>query len=331
MYFCDHDFGLDGNFRIKSINKVIEDLTYLKTNYNVDNIHFIDEAIPPKYLEILCDKLIEINLGISWFTCIKASKNFTFDLGRKMKQAGCVMVNIGIESYSDKVLKDMDKGISLEDIQVTTDNLALNGIWVHAFLINNFPTEELEDKLKTILYVFNSNIHSVGLAEFLLSKNAKIIVNNLNLELESIEEKRDFSCILEFDIKGKDKNNTTDQISNIYSLKMHNVLYPTTFFLREHLLIFLKHYDLVINKAYLKLLTQDNVFDINNLLYKEFNGKTLIYNLKTNSAFSCEYNLNNILDNIEDIKSIKQIRQLIQANNAENFYEIEQMLNIIFS
>ena len=98
-----------------------------------------------------------------------------------------------------------------------------------------------------------------------------------------------------------------------------------------HRLIFLKHYDLVINKAYLKLLTQDNVFDINNLLYKEFNGKTLIYNLKTNSAFSCEYNLNNILDNIEDIKSIKQIRQLIQANNAENFYEIEQMLNIIFS
>lgn len=329
--FCDHDFGHDGKYRIKSVKKVIEDILILKNNYGSKYIYFVDEAIPPGYLDRLCDSLILNNVEITWFTCIKASEQFTEQLCEKMKKAGCVLVFIGIESCSEKVLNDMNKGITLKDIEVATNNLALSGIWVHGFLINDFPTEDFSDKMKTILKVFNGNIHSVGLSEFVLTKNSKIITNNLNFNLKNLKEKRDFSSMMDFEIEGKECNNSFKELANIYSKRIYNRLYPNEIFLREHLPIFLKHYNLVSNKAYLKSFIMDeNLFDKKHLLYKEECNKTIIYNLKSKGAFSCEYNLKNLLDKVENINSAYQIKNLIAESEFENYEEIEEIMNLVF-
>ncbi len=329
--FCDHDFGHDGKYRIKSVEKVISDIKKLKEIYNAKYIYFVDEAIPPGFLNKLCDKIIENNIEVSWFTCIKASCNFTDELCEKMKLAGCKLVFIGIESFSEKVLKDMNKGINREDIEISTKNLENNGIWVHGFLINGYPSEDLSDKMETILGVFNGHIHSVGLSKFVLTKNSKIIVNNLNFKLKNVKENKDFSSILHFEMQGKEKDNSFEQLADIYSERIYNKLYPKHIFLREHLPIFIKHYDLINNKAYLKDIIKDEpVFDSNILLYNEYEDKTIIYNLKSKSAFVCEYKLKKLLEYIDGNKSSFEIKKLILSEYKYNYEEIEEILNTIF-
>lgn len=66
-----------------------------------------------------------------------------------MKCAGCQFVSIGVESCSQKVLDNMDKGITIEDIKITLDNMKRAGIWAHCFMINNFEGEDDHDRWNT--------------------------------------------------------------------------------------------------------------------------------------------------------------------------------------
>lgn len=175
--FCDCDYGYDGKYRVKSVNKVLRDISVLRKKYNTEMIYFIDEALSVHFIEKMCDAIDEDN-KFFWFAYIRANKKFTYELCKKMYDKGCRYLLVGIESCSENVLKEMNKGITTDDILTTVNNMDRAGIWLHTFLINDFPSEKYEDKLNTIFHIFQNNFHSVGLSQFTLPKNSKMY-NNL--------------------------------------------------------------------------------------------------------------------------------------------------------
>jgi radical SAM superfamily enzyme YgiQ (UPF0313 family) len=248
--FCDHDYGYDGRFRCKTVEKIIEDIRVYKENYNAEILHFIDEAIHPKLMEKLCTALINNNIDIKWFCYIRASKEFTSELCEKMKLAGCIHIMVGVESCSDEVLKAMDKGIDKDTIKYTLENLNRNGIWSHLFLINNFPTETAENRLETLLFILN-NIeicHSMGMGDFSLMKKSKITKQPIKYGIKNISDISSLSIGLMFEseLKNEEMHFITKEFNKIFDkFSNKNYFFTHVSLFREHLPVYLSEYNFI--------------------------------------------------------------------------------------
>lgn len=143
--FCDVALDYIGNFcscDAKQAADVVENLIK-KTGRR--NFHFTDEAIPPVLARELSKEFISRKLELTWWGNIRFDKGFSEEVCQLMAQSGCVAVSAGLECAQERLLKLMNKGITLESARETCRALKSAGIMVHAYLMYDFPTEtELE-------------------------------------------------------------------------------------------------------------------------------------------------------------------------------------------
>ncbi len=131
----------------------------LQTKQN--GFHFTDEAAPPKLLKDLASELIQRNLIISWWTNIRFEQHFDNELCKLLKKSGCIALSGGIEVASDRLLKLINKGVTLKDIIKSTLAMRKNSILVHAYLMYGFPTQteqETIDALEIVRQMFDNNL-----------------------------------------------------------------------------------------------------------------------------------------------------------------------------
>lgn len=174
--FCDHGYGYDKEYRVRSPERVVNDLLDLMDSYNTTSFSFADEAIPPTYFQRFCTSVIESGLDIRWCAHVRAEKGFTKNLCKKMYESGCRMLLFGIESGCQRILNLMDKGTKTEDIITVLKMCRDAALWNHAFLFFGFPGERKEDAEETVQFVCENKeiINSVGCTTFLLGKYSRI-------------------------------------------------------------------------------------------------------------------------------------------------------------
>ena len=78
--------------------------------------HFVDEAAPPKALKALAEELLRRRVAISWWGNIRFEKTFTPELCQLLADSGCIAISGGLEVASDRLLKLMKKGVSVEQV-----------------------------------------------------------------------------------------------------------------------------------------------------------------------------------------------------------------------
>ena len=115
--------------------------------------HFVDEAAPPKALKALAQELLARQRTISWWGNIRFEKSFTPELCRLLADSGCIAISGGLEVASDRLLKLMKKGVSVEQVARVTHAFADAGILVHAYLMYGFPTQTVHDTVDALEYV----------------------------------------------------------------------------------------------------------------------------------------------------------------------------------
>jgi radical SAM superfamily enzyme YgiQ (UPF0313 family) len=96
--------------------------------------------LPMSYARRLCQVLAERGLDIAW-RCIFYPGQVDEALVKDMAQAGCKEVSLGFESGSERILRNMNKGFSLEDIRRASEMLAEHGIDRMGFLLLGGPEE----------------------------------------------------------------------------------------------------------------------------------------------------------------------------------------------
>ena len=175
--FCDHDFGM--KYNIKNVDKLIEQLKYIKEKYGITKFEFIDEAISPKYLELMSEKILENNLDISFFCDARLESGFSKDILEKAKKAGLKMVLWGLESGSKKIMDLINKGVDFEDRMNVLRRAHEADIFNFAFIFFGFPAETKEDAKQTIdLICKNTDIINVyGKSVFSMGKHTKLREN----------------------------------------------------------------------------------------------------------------------------------------------------------
>ncbi|MCX6269390.1 MAG: B12-binding domain-containing radical SAM protein [Bacteroidetes bacterium] len=119
--------------------------------------HFTDEAAPPALLRDLALEILRRKLTVAWWTNIRFEISFSRDLCLLLRESGCIAVSGGLEVASDRILKMINKGVTVSQVARVADNFTRAGIMVHAYLMYGFPTQtaqETVDSLEVVRQLF---------------------------------------------------------------------------------------------------------------------------------------------------------------------------------
>jgi anaerobic magnesium-protoporphyrin IX monomethyl ester cyclase len=148
------------NFRQKDPARTVEELEWLKRRYGAQYFFFTDECFALSPTKRLCQQMVEKRLDVKWTCEMRFEKNLTRDLLTSMRDAGCLKIVFGLESFNQRVMDFMKKGIKQEWVRRIADDCVDLGIAVHCYIIVGFPTEKEEEALDTMNFIVeNKKLH----------------------------------------------------------------------------------------------------------------------------------------------------------------------------
>jgi radical SAM superfamily enzyme YgiQ (UPF0313 family) len=151
--FCDVQLDYISRYDLAATDVLIDRVQSLIRETGQTGFHFVDEAAPPKALKSFANALLQRKLDISWWGNIRFEKSFNSSLCRLLADSGCIAVTGGLEVASDRLLKLMKKGVSVEQVARVTRAFSDAGILVHAYLMYGFPTQTAQDTVDALEYV----------------------------------------------------------------------------------------------------------------------------------------------------------------------------------
>lgn len=163
--FCDISLDYIKIYEPISAKILVDRIEELIRATGETGFHFVDEAAPPALMREVALEILRRNLVVTWWTNIRFEKSFTRDLCYLLKLSGCVAVSGGLEVASDRLLKLIDKGVSVEQVANVTRNFTEAGIMVHAYLMYGYPTQTIQetvDSLEMVRQMFEMGILQSG-------------------------------------------------------------------------------------------------------------------------------------------------------------------------
>ena len=152
--FCADPLVFEGRWSSHSATRVLQEITYLVSKYNVQEVFFSDDNLFAniKRIEEICDGLISSNLKISWLGTVRADllKKVSDDSLRKIKASGCRKFNIGAESGSEEILKRINKKCTTDDLIESAGKCSKYGIHAAFSFIAGLPHEEKRHLRQTV-------------------------------------------------------------------------------------------------------------------------------------------------------------------------------------
>ncbi|MFC1546447.1 B12-binding domain-containing radical SAM protein [bacterium] len=147
-YKCTYCSKTFSGVRSRSVSSIIDEISFLIQKYNITAVFFNDELVilNKKRTLDLCRRLEP--LGIKWI-CQGRINLMDEEILHSMKNAGCIAIGYGIESYSQKILDNMKKQLRLEDIVPVIELTRNIGIEVMVQYMYGYPGEDDESIVKT--------------------------------------------------------------------------------------------------------------------------------------------------------------------------------------
>lgn len=148
--FCDVTLDYIDRYDAAGADILVDRIEELIEETGQTGFHFVDEAAPPKALFALARRLIERGVVISWWGNIRFEKTFTPERCQLLADSGCIAVSGGLEVASDRLLKLMKKGVSVEQVARVTKAFSDAGILVHSYLMYGFPTQTEQETIDAL-------------------------------------------------------------------------------------------------------------------------------------------------------------------------------------
>lgn len=148
--FCDGTLDYIRRYEKAPVELLVNRMEQIMQQTGQSSFHFVDEAASPAVLRKLAEEIIHRKLVVSYWTNIRFEKSFTPKLCNILARSGCIAVSGGLEVASARILKLINKGITIETARESMKNLAEAGIMTHAYLMYGFPTETAEETLDSL-------------------------------------------------------------------------------------------------------------------------------------------------------------------------------------
>jgi len=148
-------------YRVRSPEKVVEEIDLLVNQYSIRNIGMADDnfIVDRKRTERICDMLIKegYNRTVDWSCALRADK-VDQSLLKKMRAAGCRCICVGIETGSQRLMNILKKHLKLEKVEEGVKMMRKAGIKVRGTFMLGIPTETEEETLQTINFAKKLNL-----------------------------------------------------------------------------------------------------------------------------------------------------------------------------
>ena len=148
--FCDGKLDYIQRYESSSIESIVDRMECIMKQTGQSGFHFVDEAAPPALMRKLAEEILKRKLIISYWTNVRFEKSFTPELCYLMGQSGCIAISGGLEVASPRILKLINKGITIETARESMKNFADAGIMTHAYLMYGFPTETAQETIDSL-------------------------------------------------------------------------------------------------------------------------------------------------------------------------------------
>ena len=146
--FCSESLTFGRGVRFHSSEYVIENIERLAADHKVNGIYFHDNnflASPP-HAENICRGLIRsgLNRKIKW-EIQTGTPTINDDILSLLSEAGCVKIELGIESIRDDDLRKMNKNADTDINRRAIELCRKHGLAVHTNFMTGFEGETISD------------------------------------------------------------------------------------------------------------------------------------------------------------------------------------------
>ncbi len=181
--FCSHFSEM--SYQECKLDLVKENIVSSKQKY----FFLIDDAIPHKRLLKIAKTLKP--LEISWTCQLRPTKEWDYQTLKKLRESGLTMIIWGVESGNDRILKLINKGTDIKNIEKVLSDSHKAGIRNILYVLFGFPTETEEELLETVNFLTKnkSNIDLISTSVFGLQRCTKIYNNPKVFGIKKILEK----------------------------------------------------------------------------------------------------------------------------------------------
>lgn len=147
--FCDRPH-LGKSFRARSAESVVLEMEVCQ-NLGIKEIFIYDDTFGVNRQRVLdiCAKIQEKELRIDWNARTRVD-TVDEEIIIAMKKAGCQRIHYGIEAGTERILKVLRKGITLDQVKKAFAITKKHGILTVGYFMMGSPTETKEDILETI-------------------------------------------------------------------------------------------------------------------------------------------------------------------------------------
>lgn len=179
--FCDETHFW--KYRNRSGSSVFDEIKYLY-EHGVNYIWFLDSLVNGNLRELrsFCEDIKNSDMEIGWSGYARCDGRMDLEFFQLMKDSGCVMLSCGVESCSDKVLKDMNKGITRKEIEDNFRDADIAGIHAVIMMIPGFPTETPKEAYETLQVLWrlrNRKINYIAAGQIGLIVNQESILGHM--------------------------------------------------------------------------------------------------------------------------------------------------------
>jgi radical SAM superfamily enzyme YgiQ (UPF0313 family) len=147
--YCDRP-ALGKGFRAMNANRVADEMQWCQDN-GIKEVFFYDDtfSVSMKRVNEICDEIKRRGIKIKWD--VRTRVNVVNEaLLKNMKEAGCERIHFGVETGNPRVVRELNKGTSIEQVEKAFDLCKRYKIKTLAYFMMGNPTETLDDVKDTL-------------------------------------------------------------------------------------------------------------------------------------------------------------------------------------
>jgi len=147
--YCDRP-ALGKGFRAMDASRVADEMEWCQT-HGIKEIFFYDDtfSVSMKRVQSICDEVKRRQIKIKWDVRTRVNV-VNEELLKSMKEAGCERIHFGVETGNPRVVKELQKGTSIEQVERAFDLCKKYKIKTLAYFMMGNPTETMEDVKDTL-------------------------------------------------------------------------------------------------------------------------------------------------------------------------------------
>lgn len=150
-FFCSNT-KMWGKFpRFRSAINVVDEICFVMENSGIKDFAFMDDTftLNRKHVLSIIKEIKSRKINITW-RCNARVGTIDHELLSKMHSSGCRYIAFGIESGSEKILRGINKNITVRQVKDFIKILNEHNIFSRAMFMFGLPGETMEDVKKTI-------------------------------------------------------------------------------------------------------------------------------------------------------------------------------------